>query len=118
MSAIFLVTALLVIPAGFLIVLGDETDPREEAQRIIRKNAKKSGDRKQLRSRLEELGRGTEREYVDFRIRQYGFCASSLASFRRSSASSCDISSRSIRISTIVFIIFISKKVKGQLLTC
>jgi len=79
MSAIFLVTALLVIPAGFLIVLGDETDPREEAQRIIRKNAKKSSDRTQLRSRLEELGRGSEREYVDFRIRQYGYCAAATA---------------------------------------
>lgn len=49
MNAIFLVTALLAIPAGFLIVLGDEVNPREEAQRIIRKNAKKSGDRTQLR---------------------------------------------------------------------
>ena len=79
MTAILLITALLAIPAGFLIFLGDETDPIEEAQRILRKNAKKSGDRTQLRSRLEELGRGSEREYVDFRIRQYGFCASSLA---------------------------------------
>jgi tight adherence protein C len=79
MSAILLITALLAIPAGFLIVLGDETDPMEEARRFIRKNAKKSGDRTQLRSRLEELGRSAERDYVDFRIRQYGFCASSLA---------------------------------------
>ena len=79
MTAILLITALLAIPAGFLIFLGDETDPIEEAQRILRKNAKKSGDRTQLRSRLEELGRGSEREYVDFRIRQYGFCTSSFA---------------------------------------
>jgi len=79
MTAVLLITALLAFPAGFLIFLGDETDPIEEAQRILRKNAKKSGDRTQLRSRLEELGRGSEREYADFRIRQYGFCASSLA---------------------------------------
>ena len=31
MISIFLVTALLVIPAGFLIVLGDEADPIEQA---------------------------------------------------------------------------------------
>lgn len=79
MNTILLVTALLVIPAGFLIVLGDEIDPIEQAQRIIRKNARKSGDHTQLRSRLEELGRGSEREYVDFRIRQYGYCAATSA---------------------------------------
>ena len=71
MNTILLVTALLVIPAGFLIVLGDEIDPIEQAQRIIRKNARKSGDHTQLRSRLEELGQGTEKDYVDFRIKQY-----------------------------------------------
>jgi tight adherence protein C len=79
MNAILLITALLAIPAGFLIVLGDQTDPIEEARRILRRNAKKSGDRTQLRLRLEELGRGSENEYVDFRIKQYGFCASSFA---------------------------------------
>jgi tight adherence protein C len=75
MNAILLLTALLVIPAGFLIVMGDDIDPIEEAQRIVRKNAKKSGDRTQLRSRLEELGRASDKEYVDFRIKQYGYCA-------------------------------------------
>ena len=79
MIANFLVTALLVIPAGFLIVLGDETDPIEEAQRIIRKNARKSADHTQLHIRLEELGRGSEKEYVEFRIRQYGYCAATSA---------------------------------------
>jgi hypothetical protein len=64
MNAILLLTALLVIPAGFLIVFGDELDAIEEAQRAVRKSAKKSNDRTQLRSRLEELGRGSEREYV------------------------------------------------------
>ena len=45
MNAILLVTALLAIPAGFLIVIGDEVDAIEEAQRIAKKSAKKSGDR-------------------------------------------------------------------------
>ena len=79
MNAIFLITALLAIPAGFLIVLGDEIDPMQEARRIIRKNAKKSCDRTQLRSRLEELGRSSETEYIDFRIRQYGYCGATTA---------------------------------------
>ena len=79
MNVVFLVTALLVIPAGFLIVIGDEIDPLAEARRIVRKNAKRSGDRTQLRFRLEELGRGTEKDYVDFRIRQYGYSAATSA---------------------------------------
>ena len=42
MNVVFLVTALLVIPAGFLIVIGDEIDPLAEARNIVRKNAKRS----------------------------------------------------------------------------
>jgi tight adherence protein C len=79
MNAILLLTALLVIPAGFLIVIGDELDPIEEVQSMVTRNAKKSGDRTHLRSRLEELGRTSEREYVDFRIKQYGYCAAASA---------------------------------------
>ena len=79
MSLIFLVTGLLVIPAGFLIVIGDEIDPLVEARRIVRKNARSSGDRTQLRSRLEELGCSTEKDYVDFRIKQYGYSAAASA---------------------------------------
>lgn len=75
MSLILLVTALLVIPAGFLIVIGDSVDPMEEARKIARRNARKSQDKTQLRSRLEELGRGTDKDYENFRIRQYGYCA-------------------------------------------
>ena len=79
MSAIFLVTALLVFPAALLIVIDDKTAPTEDIQRFFKVKAKKIKDRTQLRSRLEELGRNTEKEYVDFRIKQYGYCASSAA---------------------------------------
>ena len=79
MTAILFVTALLAIPAGFLIVIGDEINPIEEAQHIVLKSAKKSGDRTQLRSRLEELGLGTEKDYVSFRIKQYGYVTATWA---------------------------------------
>lgn len=79
MSFILFLTALLVVPAGFLIAMGDEINPIEHGQRIARKKVKKSGDRTQLRSRLEEIGRGTEKEYVDFRIKQYGYSAATSA---------------------------------------
>ncbi|MDE3227952.1 MAG: type II secretion system F family protein [Acidobacteriota bacterium] len=77
MSLLFFITALLVIPAALLIVIGDHLDPLEEARRIVRKNAKASDDRSAVRARLEELGRGTEKEYEEFRVKQYGYSAAS-----------------------------------------
>ena len=75
----FLITALLVIPAGFLIVIGDEVNPLEEARRVVIKNAKKSEDRTAVRARLEELGKTSDKEYEEFRIKQYGYSAASSA---------------------------------------
>ena len=75
----FLVTALLIFPAAVLILVGDQVDPVEEAKRISRKNARASDDRTQLRLRLEELGRSGEKNYEDFRIRQYGYGAGAAA---------------------------------------
>ena len=71
------VTALLVIPAAVLIVMGDEVDPLEEAKKHSRNAARASGDKTQLRIRLEELGQGSELDYEDFRIKQYGYSAAS-----------------------------------------
>lgn len=79
MSLLFFITALLVIPAALLIVIGDHLDPLEEARRIVRKNAKASDDRTAVRARLEELGVGSDKEYEEFRIKQYGFSAASAA---------------------------------------
>lgn len=81
MTLLFLVTALLVIPAGLLIVIGDEVNPMEEALRIARRNARGSDDRTDLRARLEELGKGSDREYEEFRIKQFGYSAAASATF-------------------------------------
>ena len=94
-----LITALLAIPAGLLIVIGDDIDPLENAHRIVRKSAKKSADRSHIRSRLEELGRGSEVDYIDFRIKQYGYCASAAAL-------------------TFVLILMISKTILMALISC
>ncbi len=75
MTTSLIITALFVIPAAILILIGDQFNPLEEARRISRKNARASNDKTQLRSRLEELGLGTEQEYEDFRIKQYGYSA-------------------------------------------
>ncbi len=66
MTLLFLVTALLVIPAGFLIVIGDEINPLEEAKRVSKRSAMRSHDRTDLRARLDELGKGSDRDYEEF----------------------------------------------------
>lgn len=77
MVTTLVITALLVIPAGFLIVISDQVDPLEEAKRFSRKTARASEDRTQLRIRLEELGLGSDKDYEEFRIKQYGYSAAS-----------------------------------------
>jgi len=79
MTTILIITALLVIPAGFLIVIGDEINPIEQAQSFAKRQAKKSLDRSQLRTRLAELGKGSDQDYEAFRMKQYGYCASATA---------------------------------------
>ena len=77
MSMIFLITALLVFPAAVLIVIGDQEYPIEEAKRISLKRLGKTQDRSGLKTRLEELGYSNQRDYEEFRIKQYGFCLAS-----------------------------------------
>ena len=79
MIATFLVTALLIIPAAILIVVGDQVDPLTEAKRFSRKTAGARDDRTALRIRLEELGKASNKDYEEFRIKQYGYCAGSAA---------------------------------------
>jgi tight adherence protein C len=75
--ATLFVTALLVIPAAALILVGDHRDPLAEAKNFSRKSARTSSDTTQLRIRLEELGKATDLDYEQFRIKQYGYSAGS-----------------------------------------
>ena len=79
MTNILIVTALLVIPAGFLFLIGDEIDPIAKARKIAKQSAQESKDRTQLRARLAELGKGTDKDYEDFRMKQFGYCVSAAA---------------------------------------
>lgn len=79
MILVLFLTALLIFPAAFLIVLVDGIDSLEQAQKIARSNLGKTRDRSQLRARLEELGRGNQKEYEIFRIRQFGYSAGAVA---------------------------------------
>ena len=75
----FVVTFLLIVPAAILILVGDQVDPLLDAKRISRKTARASDDRTQLRIRLQGLGKGSDKDDEDFRIKQYGYSAASSA---------------------------------------
>jgi tight adherence protein C len=121
MIIVLSLTALLIFPAAFLIVIGDETDPLEQAQKIARSQARKSRDRSQLRLRLEEVGRGNQNEYEIFRIRQYGYSAGTVAIglvvFALISQSSSFVIPASVFLGALMFVAIdkeLSKSVKKR----
>jgi hypothetical protein len=59
------------------LLSGDQTDPYKYAQGAISKSAKNIADRTDVHSRLHELGKRSEKEYEEFRIKQCAYCASS-----------------------------------------
>ncbi len=75
MIQILLVSMLFAIPGALLIAFND-INPLLELESRSRKAAISSRDRTNIHARLEELGRGSERDYQNFRIRQFGYCAS------------------------------------------
>jgi tight adherence protein C len=121
MIIVLSLTALLIFPAAFLIVIGDEIDPLEQAQKIARSQARKSRDRSQLRLRLEEVGRGNQNEYEIFRIRQYGYSAGTVAIglvvFTLISQSSSFVIPASVFLGALMFVAIdkeLSKSVKKR----
>jgi tight adherence protein C len=121
MIIVLSLTALLIFPAAFLIVIGDEIDPLEQAQKIARSQARKSRDRSQLRVRLEEVGRGNQNEYEIFRIRQYGYSAGTVAIglvvFTLISQSSSFVIPASVCLGALMFVAIdkeLSKSVKKR----
>jgi tight adherence protein C len=75
MIQIILVSMLFAIPGALLIAFND-IDPLLELELRSRKMAISSRDRTNIHARLEELGKPTERDYQNFRIRQFGYCTS------------------------------------------
>ena len=79
MLTIILLAMLLAVPGGLLLALDSQGDPFKELERRAKASAGKTHDKSGIHLRLEELGLSSEREYQDFRIRQFGFCAASAA---------------------------------------
>lgn len=77
MFTIIFIAMLFSIPGGFLFMLDSHVDPFRELERRAKVGASKTRDKRGIHLRLEELGKGTELDYQNFRIRQFGFCAAS-----------------------------------------
>ena len=70
---------LFATPGALLFATNDEFDLLKEFDQRVKHHAVGSHDRTGIRERLEELGKRTEGDYQDFRIRQFGFCTSGAA---------------------------------------
>ena len=75
MFTIILIAMLFAIPGGILFAFDSQSDPLKELERRAKSAVSQTRDKSGIHLRLEELGRGTERDYQGFRIRQFGFCA-------------------------------------------
>ncbi len=79
MLTVILIAMLFAVPGGLLLALDSHGDPFKELERRAKASIGKTRDKSGIRLRLEELGLNSERDYQDFRIRQFGYCAASSA---------------------------------------
>ena len=79
MFTIILIAMLFAIPGGILFAFHSQSEPLKELERRAKSAVSQTRDKSGIHFRLEELGRGTERDYQNFRIRQFGFCAAAAA---------------------------------------
>ncbi len=79
MLKIILIAMLFAIPGGLLFMLDTQVDPFKELERRAKAGVAKTRDKSQVHARLEELGKASELDYQNFRIRQIGFALTSAA---------------------------------------
>ncbi|MDO8644973.1 MAG: type II secretion system F family protein [Candidatus Planktophila sp.] len=71
------ISMLFAVPGGLLFIFDSQGDPFKELERRAKVTANKIQDKRGIHLRLEELGKCSELDYQNFRIRQVGFCAAS-----------------------------------------
>ena len=74
MVQIILISMLFAVPGVLLYATSDEIELLNELGSRAKIRVAGVKDRTGIHERLEELGKRTERDYQDFRIRQSGFC--------------------------------------------
>jgi tight adherence protein C len=79
MLAILFVSMLFAIPGALILILDEESEPIKLLERNAKMTARNSRDRTGIRARLEELGKRTQHDYENFRVRQYGYSLASAA---------------------------------------
>ncbi len=73
---IILIALLFVIPGVLLLITDDRDFSLIKLERKLKGQASQTRDRTGIMVRLEEIGKGTKKEYEVFRIRQIGFALS------------------------------------------
>ncbi len=77
MITTILIAMLFAVPGGLLFIFDKDADPLKELERRAKASAAQVRDKSGIHLRLEELGRSSEVDYQNFRIRQIGFCVAS-----------------------------------------
>ncbi len=67
---------LFAVPGVLLVFMGDDVEPLKAMQMSAKTSITNSRDRTGIRNRLDEIGQRTQRDYENFRVRQYGLSAS------------------------------------------
>lgn len=117
MLTILFISMLFAIPGALLFIFDSNGDPFKELERRAKIVATNTQDKRGVHLRLEELGKSSELDYQNFRIRQIGFSAASatlvLALSLISNHSKTIAIFFSIMTSLILFV-FIDRELTGQ----
>ncbi len=76
-TSILLISLLFSIPGALLLISLDSDITLASIKREARRHARANRDRSNVRQRLAELGKTSDRDYEDFRLKQVGYCAAS-----------------------------------------
>ena len=77
MFTIICISMLFAIPGALLFAFDADGDPFKVLENRAKAGAAQTRDKSNIHQRLDELGKNSELDYQNFRIRQIGFCCSS-----------------------------------------
>ena len=79
MLTIIVISMLFAIPGAIIFTLDSDARPIKELEKQVTSRIARTRDKSDIHMRLEELGKSSEKDYENFRIRQYGYSGASLS---------------------------------------
>jgi tight adherence protein C len=117
MLTVVFISMLFAIPGGLLFVFDFQGDPFKELERRAKVAAAKTQDKRGVHLRLDELGKSSELDYQNFRIRQIGFSAGSatlVMSLSLISNHSISVSFLFSILTSLILFVLIDRELTGQ----